>query len=84
MKTFFSIVLAVALSLSTALAKHGGRGGHGGQADTADIKPNTASILAQGRREADVANRANTLAQGRREADTNSAEAGRNSAAANR
>jgi Putative peptidoglycan binding domain len=30
MKTFFSIVLAVALSMSTALAKHGGRGGHGG------------------------------------------------------
>jgi hypothetical protein len=30
MKAFFSIVLAVALSMSTALAKHGGRGGHGG------------------------------------------------------
>jgi Putative peptidoglycan binding domain len=30
MKTFFSIVLAVALSMSAALAKHGGRGGHGG------------------------------------------------------
>src|SRR6266508_3220006 len=28
MKTFFSIILAVALSISTALAKHGGRGGY--------------------------------------------------------
>ena len=50
-------------------------------ADTADIKPNTASILAQGRREADIAN---TSARSRREADTSSAEAGRNSVAANR
>ena len=30
MKAFFSIVLAIALSLSTALAKHGGHGGHRG------------------------------------------------------
>jgi hypothetical protein len=30
MKAFFSIILAVALSMSTALAKHGGHGGHGG------------------------------------------------------
>jgi hypothetical protein len=30
MKTFLSIILAVAVSISTALAKHGGRGGHRG------------------------------------------------------
>jgi len=55
-----------------------------GVAGTADIKPNTASILAQSRRDADMANRANTLARGQREADTSSAEAGQNSAAENR
>ena len=30
MKAFFSIILAVALSISTAMAKHGGHGGHRG------------------------------------------------------
>jgi hypothetical protein len=30
MKAFFSIILAVAVSISPALAKHGGHGGHGG------------------------------------------------------
>jgi hypothetical protein len=30
MKAFFSIILAVAVSISTALAKHGGQRGHGG------------------------------------------------------
>jgi hypothetical protein len=29
-KAFLSIILAVALSISTAMAKHGGRGGHSG------------------------------------------------------
>jgi hypothetical protein len=53
-------------------------------ADTVDIKPNTASTLAQSRHEADIANRADTLARDQRKADTSLAEAGRNSAAANR
>ena len=30
MKAFFSVILAFALSISTVLAKHGGRGGHRG------------------------------------------------------
>ena len=51
--------------------------------NTADIKPNTASISARGRREADMANTANILARNRREADTSSIEA-RNTAAENR
>ena len=55
----------------------------GNTANTADIKPNTASILAQSRREADMVNTANILARNRREADTSSVEA-RNTAAENR
>jgi hypothetical protein len=50
-------------------------------ADTADI---TANILTRYRREADMADTADILARCRREADTSSAEAARNSVAANR
>jgi hypothetical protein len=50
-------------------------------ADTADI---TANILIRYRREEDMADTADILARCRREADTSSAEAARNSVAANR
>ena len=53
-------------------------------ADTTDIMPNTASILARGRRQAGMADTANILARDRREADTILAEVVRNSAAENR
>ena len=85
MKTFFSIILAVAVSIGTVRAGHDGRGGHdghdgrsghgghGGQADDGGYHGvDTADITAD------------ILARYRREADTSSAETGRHSAAANR
>ena len=78
MKAFLSIILAVAVSISTAMAKHGGHGGHRGHGGYhGKHGKHYSSVSARGGRNSAAANRQNTHWAATGAAETGEAVIGR-------